>query len=112
MSPSPQKKSEEPDELQKVGDFISGPFILPFVIAIVPRLLCFSSSWVVFVFFRVWILKGRIRYTRVYAVKSVDFFEKKQVQRKKHYQSWTSLEYLHKNTLSWTKLCYQGELSF
>ena len=25
----------EPDELQKVGDFISGPFILPFVIAIV-----------------------------------------------------------------------------
>lgn len=33
----PPKESEEPDELQKVGDFISGPFILPFVIAIVTR---------------------------------------------------------------------------
>lgn len=28
--------SQEPDSLQGVGDFISGPFILPFVVAIVP----------------------------------------------------------------------------
>ena len=27
--------AEEPDSLQKVGDFISGPFILPFVVAVV-----------------------------------------------------------------------------
>eukprot|EP00435_Cladocopium_sp_Y103_P066393 s196_g28.t1 len=29
---------EEPDSLQKVGDFISGPFILPFVVAVVAYL--------------------------------------------------------------------------
>ena len=55
----PPKESEEPDELQKVGDFISGPFILPFVIAIVTRpggscvfssglgrvFLCYFKGW-------------------------------------------------------------------
>lgn len=67
----PPKKSEEPDELQKVGDFISGPFILPFVIAIVTR----PGGFLCVFFVKVGKVGWRI-------CRGVSFFEKNNLERR------------------------------
>ena len=69
--------SKEPDSFQFVGDFISGPFILPFVVAIVARSIGKSHH---FEFFAIQFWEAQVGYLTYYV-----FFTKAGKQRNRCY---------------------------